>query len=87
MTDPTPQHPGTIRYLDDDGELVNELPIDEVPESLRFGYDEEDRLIPVVEVVAREIPGGRELLEYGPDQQLLRVTAQRRVSNDETEDV
>jgi hypothetical protein len=79
MTDPAGAHPGTIRYLDDAGELVNELPIDEVPESLRFAYDEEDRLVPVVEVVARDIPGGRELLEYGPGGQLLRVTAQRRI--------
>jgi hypothetical protein len=78
MTDPTPQHPGTIRYLDDAGELVNELPIDEVPEELQFAHDENGRLIAVVEVVARDMPGGRELLEYGPNGQLLRVTTQRR---------
>jgi hypothetical protein len=78
MTDPPPQHPGTIRYLNDAGELVNEMPIDEVPEDLRFAADENDQLVPVVEVVAREFPGGRELLEYGPGGQLLRVTGQRR---------
>lgn len=78
MPNPIPEHPGTIRYLDGSGALVDELPIDEVPESLWFGYDELDRLTPIVEVVSREIPGGRELLEYGPHGKLLRVTVQRR---------
>ncbi|MDT5047340.1 MAG: hypothetical protein QOE48_5740 [Mycobacterium sp.] len=77
MTDPAPQHPGTIRYLDEAGALVNELPIEEVPAALQFAYDENERLIPVIEVVARDVPGGRELLEYGPGGQLLRVTRQR----------
>jgi hypothetical protein len=80
MTDPKTQHPGTIRYLDGDRNLVNELPIDEVPESLRFAYDEDDNPIPVVEVVAHESADGREIFEYGPEGQLLRVTAQRRGS-------
>ena len=78
MNEPTTQHPGTIRYLDSDRNLVNELPIEEVPESLRFAYDEDDNMIPVVEVVAHESGDGREIFEYGPEGQLLRVTAQRR---------
>lgn len=83
MTDPPPEHPGTIRDFDSEGELVSELPIDEVPEFMRLAPDEDERPVPIVEVVARETPWGREILQYGPHRKLLRVTAQRRVSEGE----
>jgi hypothetical protein len=73
-----PQHPGTVVYLDGDtGQVVSRLPADEVPRESRFAPGEDGELVPIVKVVAHLTSGGREILEYGPGDRLLRVTAQR----------
>ena len=72
----TPVHPGTVVF-DDGGGNTRSVPVDEVPESLRFAEGPGGR-VPVVRVVARTRGDQREILEYGPGGLLLRTTLQTR---------
>jgi hypothetical protein len=74
-----PPHPGRVTYLNGNtGEVVSEKPVAEVPEHLRFAPDETGALVPVVKVVATVAGAQRSMREYGPDDQLLRTTLQRK---------
>lgn len=68
-------HPGTITYMDGDtNTVISVKPIDTVPESMRFAG-----AIPVVKVVTRTMNANtREVVEYGPNDELLRSTIQTR---------
>ncbi|HZN94023.1 MAG TPA: hypothetical protein VFB81_15025 [Myxococcales bacterium] len=74
----TPQHPGTIVYVNGDTGEESASPISEVPEELRFAPDQDGNLVPVVRVVARTAGDQRNIHELGPDGQLLRSTVQIR---------
>lgn len=70
------EHPGTIQYFKED-QLVSTDAVADVPEHLRFARDANGVLTPVVKVVARTGDDIREIFEYGPQGQLLRVTKMR----------
>jgi len=73
-----PAHPGTIVYVDGATQQeVRRLPVEEVPESMRFRATARG-LVPVVKVVAIEDGNQRSLLEYGPDGEFLFSTLQRK---------
>jgi len=70
----TPPHPGKIEYVD--GETQKVVSVEDaanVPESLRFADTPSGR-VPVVKVVMRRKGEVAEILEYGPEGQLLRTT-------------
>jgi hypothetical protein len=69
-----PPHPGTIVYVDERGE--QRRPVNEVPESLRYGEVEGGKWLPVVRVVATTAGDQRVIREYGPGGELLRSTVQ-----------
>jgi len=71
-------HPGRIVFIDGDtGQIVEDVDAAEAPESVRFADGPRGRR-PVVKVVATTMGERREIAEYGPDGELLRVTVQVR---------
>lgn len=73
-----PPHPGFIVYLEAPSmREVRRLPVTQVPDELRFAQTPEG-WVPVVKVVAQTDGDRRTLSEFGPDDQLLRTTTQRR---------
>jgi oxalate decarboxylase/phosphoglucose isomerase-like protein (cupin superfamily) len=73
-----PKHPGTIEFVNGiTNEVTHRRPISEVPESLRFANTEQG-LVPVVKIVELTSGDQREIHLYGPNEQWLRTTLQRR---------
>ncbi len=73
-----PKHPGTIEFVNGvTNEVTHRRPISEVPESLRFSNTDQG-MVPVVKIVEITSDNQREIHLYGPDDQLLRTTLQRR---------
>src|SRR5215470_14407761 len=69
-----PHHPGKITYVD--GATQKVVAVEDassVPESLRFA-ETPSGPVPVVKVVMQRNGQYSEILEYGPDGQLLRTT-------------
>lgn len=72
--EPVAEHPGQIVYVDGDtGEVTSVRDVARVPESMRARGG-----VPVVKVVATKRGDERTIREYGPDDELLSSTVQRR---------
>lgn len=74
----SPVHPGTITFVDDTSERVEQA--SDVPESIRFAMNRDGVLVPVVRVVAIGAGDQRTIREYGADGALLRSTVQVKQS-------
>jgi hypothetical protein len=73
-----PPHPGFIRYIDGKTQQeVRRRDISQVPEALRYAQTPSG-WVPVVKVVSIELDTQRTIREYGPSDELLRSTVQRR---------
>jgi hypothetical protein len=69
-------HPGTIVFIDGDtSEVIDTMSAAGLPDTMKFEETPEGT-VPIVKVVA--FTGGdiRRILEYGPQDQLLRATTQ-----------
>ena len=69
-------HPGVIVFFDGERQVAARL-ASELPDSMLFADTPSGR-VPVVKVVAHVGDDRREILEFGPDGQLLRSTLQIR---------
>ncbi len=69
-------HPGVIVFFDGERPVASRL-ASELPASMLFADTPSGR-VPVVKVVAHVGDDRREILEFGPDGQLLRSTLQIR---------
>lgn len=72
----TAEHPGTVTYVDGDTDRITATKaVADVPEAMRF-VDTPAGRVPVVRVVMTAGGGARTIVEYGPDDQVLRSTRQ-----------
>lgn len=72
------RHPGTIVYVNgNSGDVVQERNVEDVPEHLRFAKTDKGD-VPVVRVVATKTGDTRSIVEFGPSDEVLRTTGQRR---------
>ena len=69
-------HPGVIVFFDGERQVATRR-ASELPDSMLFADTPSGR-VPVVKVVAHVGDDRREILEFGPDGQLLRSTLQIR---------
>ena len=74
----TVKHPGTILFVDADGERPDEeVDIAKIPEEFQFA-ETKNGLEPIVKVVKTTTGDVRRISEYGADGQVLRTTVQTR---------
>jgi hypothetical protein len=66
------EHPGTVEWVD--GATTEVVPVERLPESLRFAAGPDGELRPVVRIVVTANGDEREIRQHGPDGELLRTT-------------
>lgn len=77
----TPEHPGTIVFVDENTGHEHPRPVAQVPMPLRYAPDRSGQLQPVVRVVARVVGEQRTIREYGVSGEMLRSTVQFKARN------
>ena len=66
------EHPGTVEWVD--GDATEVVPVERLPESLRWAAGPDGELRPVVRIVITASGNEREIRQHGPDGELLRTT-------------
>jgi len=66
------EHPGTVEMVNGDRSEV--VPVERLPESLRWAAGPDGEPRPVVRIVITAKGNEREIRQHGPDGELLRTT-------------
>jgi hypothetical protein len=78
VSEPLPEHPGTIEYVDAaTGEVTQTVPAGEVHESISYASGPDGSPQPVTRIAVLTVGNRREIRQYGADGTLLQSTYQR----------
>ena len=72
-------HPGSVTFADLDAGTEKVVPVEQLPEALRFGKSADGVELPVTRVEARLKGKDRVVRELGPSGEVLRSTVQRSI--------